>query len=852
MKLKLLILLLLPVMVNAQEVRPVISADYLALITTDSFNLNKNKIIDSSNSIDKTLLRYKAYNYSGGFTVKKITIEPDNTVKLHAATTKYLYIGGSVTATAEMQHINHVPKVQNNYVQGRSLNGSLIWQGAETNEVLSYGPSINTLEFDGVNYPYDVNGQLVTAGTGNGIKATAYNNSIFRTATLYSTAATLQTKYRKNYEQQLSSTFKAGQSSTNTFITANKNKAFNFSALLEGNIKRFTVGGSYNCRQENFSNTNRNGFLNRAYQNALLTPVSFYNKQGNTIGSAQRRYSKKADNPFYLLQNNNHYFLQQQQTGNLILEQKLKQLKIKLSQSYETLQQQSSEGYQPGTAFFENGTAVNRTSSDANYLLQANAQYNIPFNNYKFRAQVITNYIYSNNKSQIKYTPADAVYNYNRSSHNGSITFSPTYRADYFEAGLNVVNKFYTSNTTVKNNFFLPAVAAFSRFEKLFNVNNLTAKITTGFSRFNSELALSSSFAPNSLVKYTVANALQYLPVTEVNTFNNLLPIEHKEYNAGIELTYKSKIALSVDWFSRHTLNDVFAIENTGRLQLENIASHRNRGVEVELNLYPYLWDSRKIFLSNTISFVAYRSKVTAVKNGYNFTPIAGFNDVHKAIVKDEPLGVIVGNTFLKDAANNIIIGTDGFPLVNNTPAVIGNPTPDFTIKASNRINWKQWDFNIDWEWKKGGDVWNGTQALLDYYGRSENSAVLRNTTNYVFNGVDANGKVNTIPVSFYNASLPVEQNRWVRYGPGSVAEAYIQKGDCVRINNIGLSYKPKIKKYLQQLAFTVYASNIMLWSAYKGADPNQLLYDQAGTTGLDFFNLPSYRSVGFTASLKF
>jgi hypothetical protein len=60
MKLKLLILLLLPVMVNAQDVRPVISTDYLALINADSFNLNKNKIIDSGNSIDKTLLRYKA------------------------------------------------------------------------------------------------------------------------------------------------------------------------------------------------------------------------------------------------------------------------------------------------------------------------------------------------------------------------------------------------------------------------------------------------------------------------------------------------------------------------------------------------------------------------------------------------------------------------------------------------------------------------------------------------------------------------------------------------------------------------------------------------------------------------
>jgi len=79
-----------------------------------------------------------------------------------------------------------------------------------------------------------------------------------------------------------------------------------------------------------------------------------------------------------------------------------------------------------------------------------------------------------------------------------------------------------------------------------------------------------------------------------------------------------------------------------------------------------------------------------------------------------------------------------------------------------------------------------------------------------------------------------------------------LQKGDCIRLNHVGISYKPKIKKYLQQLNLSLYATNIILWSAYKGADPNQLLNDQPGTSGLDFFNIPSYHSFGFSVSLKF
>jgi hypothetical protein len=141
---------------------------------------------------------------------------------------------------------------------------------------------------------------------------------------------------------------------------------------------------------------------------------------------------------------------------------------------------------------------------------------------------------------------------------------------------------------------------------------------------------------------------------------------------------------------------------------------------------------------------------------------------------------------------------------------------------------------------------------VLDYYGRSQTSALLRNTTNYIFQGVLPDGHANSIPVNFYDLNLPFEKNRWVRYGFSGVAEEYVQKGDYLRINNVGLSYKLTIRKYIQSLAFTLYANNIIVWTAYKGEDPNQLLYDQPNTNGLDLFNLPSVKIVGFNVSIQF
>jgi len=114
------------------------------------------------------------------------------------------------------------------------------------------------------------------------------------------------------------------------------------------------------------------------------------------------------------------------------------------------------------------------------------------------------------------------------------------------------------------------------------------------------------------------------------------------------------------------------------------------------------------------------------------------------------------------------------------------------------------------------------------------------------------NGHVNDIPVKWYDPAQPLENNRWVRYGQTGVAETYIQRGDHIRLNNVSIAWKLKLNKYLQQLSITAYAGNIILWTPYKGGDPGQLLYDQPQIEGIDFFNLPSVKTLGVNVSVQF
>ena len=835
----LLLFLLLPFTAFAQQVDPVVSKDYLDLI-------NKNPqfrvfLVDTSNSASNSFL--KLSNTYIGNSIKKIKVHNGH-LKIEPARYKFFSVTGAFNSTVEIKKINQLPALQTQYVQGRNENGNLTWHGPETNELFSYGPSINTLEFDGSNYAYDVNGRLVSKGTGNGNPARVYNNSIFRTASFLSQSLMTQFKYKVASIEYLMKV-KFVHSDENTIIRSINNSTQNFSSSLEIPVKWLTISSTYSSSSIRSSNSNRNGFLNRAYQNAILTPISFDTHQGTNIGNTQRTYSNGADNPYFLLEDNDNSSSQSDKIATLSFEKKQRPLKFKIFQSIENSSENSNEGYKPGSVSFPNGITITRRKKDQNYFLNTNSAYDIKYGNYKFESTATINYIYNDASAIIDYSVKS--YHYQRSSHDLAANYETTYRGYHFQSSIKLGNKFYASNTALSKDLFLPDVFGYIQFYSLYNYFNI--KLASSYNQFNSELPVNSSFSQYGLVNYTAQQSSQFFPVTEISGFDNLGSIHQKEWEARIEANYKNKLSLIAEVFNRRINDDIFPVFENGILDLKNLVTHQKNGFEAQLTHNLYL---KKIAFTNSVLFSKYKDQVIDVKQGFNFTPLTGFSDVHKAIVKGESLGVIVGNKFLRNANSNIVIGSDGFPLVDPSVSVIGDPTPDFTVKLNNTVTWKALELHVDWEWRKGGVMWNGTQAVLDYYGRSQTSAFLRTTSGYVFPGDQQNGSANKTAVKFYDLNSPLENNRWVRYGYTGVAEEYIQKGDYLRINDLGLSYKLNIKKYFQNITFSLYAYNLILWTAYKGADPNQLLFDQPNSNGLDFFNLTSSKKLGLTISLQF
>ena len=219
-----------------------------------------------------------------------------------------------------------------------------------------------------------------------------------------------------------------------------------------------------------------------------------------------------------------------------------------------------------------------------------------------------------------------------------------------------------------------------------------------------------------------------------------------------------------------------------------------------------------------------------------------------------QPLGAIVGSAYKRDAYNNVVIDSQGFPEVADTPKVIGNPNPDFVVGFSQAFHYKRLSLKLNFDWSQGGDLWNGTQQTLNYYGASEVTAAQRNVTGYVFNGVTEAGLPNTQPVRFYDTSLHVTQNRWARYGVAGVAESAIEDASYFRLNNVTLTYSKNASYNAETFNITVsaFVNNVFILSKSDTAFAANSLFNSSETSGLDYFNSPMLRMYGLSFAVKF
>jgi hypothetical protein len=788
---------------------------------------------------------YKGFMPRSAAVVKKVTIA-GNEINVEYQNRRRLQYNVLFTTSASINTANRQPQLQNQYVQGRSINGQLQWRGAETDEPFSYGPAAATLGYDGSNYVYDHKGKLVALTQAKGSLFKPYNNQVLQTGHTLQQLLVLTSKYMIGYKNLLDCKMSYSRKDEVLLLKQNNNQSNRFSFSAISTLQKTRLEAAYSFVADHTTFSNRNGYLNQVYRAALLTPVSFDNNQGYVLpNKRQRSFNSNIDNPNFLLSNTGNASSNVQHIANVTASTMLANQTISLSQHYTSMVEKTPLVMPVGSAAFTAGLASGKQQRHNSYQVMVSTKGNwIPL--YNFEVEMNVCYWFNTTSASILYTPTTQNFHYNRNTQEAAASLQASYRIHYSIRLLaNLSNNIYHSNTAAKNHLFLPtATAGIILRDAPFDY----LKITGQYSYSVKEPNITTSYNYAALSQLPSYEAAQYFPLKEVETYKGLTPVKVKHYNLNLWATWKYGLSFYANYFIRNQYDDVFPVAGSNSVYLINAANHTTKGIELTLT-YDVRKYMKKLQTTHELSFSTWKNKVTRVAQGLEGMPVAGFSDVHNTLLTGQPLGIITGSSFLKDEQGNVRIAADGFPIPGNR-AIIANPNPRFMLKNHNSFMYKGWRFELTVEWKNGGSMWNGTQAALDYYGRSATTAAERNITGYVFTGVQANGNKNDIPVSFYDPLKPVEQNKWVRYGPVGIAENYVQQTDFVRINNLSVGYLFRLRKTLHSIELTAFANNLFLWNAYKGADPMQSVLDIPAASGLDYFNLPSQKSIGLKLQL--
>ena len=251
----------------------------------------------------------------------------------------------------------------------------------------------------------------------------------------------------------------------------------------------------------------------------------------------------------------------------------------------------------------------------------------------------------------------------------------------------------------------------------------------------------------------------------------------------------------------------------------------------------------------------------------YNIAPLT---DDDGNVIEKYEYGQIFGNPFQRVNTDNgtfdpnapynpdgaLVIDDDpnsssyGFPLVDGTERVIGNPNPDYLLGITNTFNYKDFSLSFLIDIRKGGDIWNGTKGALTFFGMTELTENRGSVT--VFDGVKASGEgVNDISVELDQAWYQGNGG-----GFGSVSEHFIEDGSFTRLRYATLSYN--FNSIAQKIGFSslnlsVTGRNLLLFTPYTGYDPElSLVGSSSNGQGLDYFQLPNTRSFSFGINASF
>lgn len=380
----------------------------------------------------------------------------------------------------------------------------------------------------------------------------------------------------------------------------------------------------------------------------------------------------------------------------------------------------------------------------------------------------------------------------------------------------------------------------------------------------------SLSFAKLRVAYAQVASPFQRGLTMQLNTFSqddkkwvkegyyplkDLKPERTNSFEIGLTTKWiQNKLNFDITYYKTNTKNQTIKAAmsassgyNYTYVQTGNV---QNQGVEIALggtiNIGKnFSWDTNFTYGYNKNEI---KELVANVKNPQNPNePLFekdellkdNFGNAQIILRPGGTLGDIYAKTdFVRDAYGNIDISQDLKP--RNEYLKLGSLLPDATMGWRNDFRYKNLSFGFMISARIGGIVVSGTQAAMDYSGVSKVTADARDA-----GGVTLSPGVVVPAQSYYQL-----QGRPKDY----LTQYYTYTASNVRLREAYISYNIP-RKWLGNvldLSLSLTGKNLLMLYCKAPFDPESVSSTGNYAQGLDYFMLPSLRSLGFSIKAKF
>ncbi|WP_234364043.1 SusC/RagA family TonB-linked outer membrane protein [Lunatibacter salilacus] len=347
----------------------------------------------------------------------------------------------------------------------------------------------------------------------------------------------------------------------------------------------------------------------------------------------------------------------------------------------------------------------------------------------------------------------------------------------------------------------------------------------------NSEIPVYNSLANLREFNYVFGGNL-VLGLAEARLANPGLKWETTTmYNFGIDLSFmENRLNLTTEYFYNQTEDLLLFVTIPSSLGFESIlknsGSLENKGLEISLNYIPinrpdFRWD-----ITGNISFL--RNKITDLGTSTPFfsgSTSSGHLGIPGSWVEaGYPIGVWRGYRYIGlfqsqeeiDSSPSRSGDRPGYPRYRDTNGdgtinpqdftVMGDPNPDFTWGLTTTLNYRKIDFNLFIRGVHGNDIRNLQQSELG-------------------DGVQKINQIANILVDSWtpenrNASRPVIDGNRDFANSYRASDYFIEDGSFIRIQNVSIGYTLPVTKFVRNARLYISAQNPLLFTKYKGFDP--------------------------------